>query len=292
MSVITWDFTNAPIVDKTPKIITWNAEAFANPITKPSFDGWSGTITSEYGWRVLFGEKEFHRGVDIAMPLGTPLDANISGTVIASGGAVPQGYHEGYGNLVVIKDKIGQEHIYGHLDSVSVKVGDKVNIGDHIGNIGTTGRSTGSHLHYEINWNGQSIDPLKYVLNAKDGESYLYPLTKNFNTKEELNAITQDDISSGNGIVDFMDFINTVRTDGLSMALFNKPFDQVILDSLTTVLKSIGVFITGNSDLFFLLPAIAFLFITFMVGTNRFTKWIIPLLITYVCSRTIYFWLI
>lgn len=294
MTTITWDFSDAPLVNKAPTIIKWNAEAFTNPVNKPAFDGWDGVISSDFGDRVLNGVKEFHGGIDIALPQGTPLEINISGEVIASGSAVSQGYSANYGNLVVVKDKIGQEHIYAHLESTSVEVGDKVSVGELIGNIGSTGRSTGSHLHYEIKWNGYSIDPTKYVKDAQEGNSFLYSHPRNYNTREELEAIAQENVSneaSRGGILDFIDFVNEVRANGLSMALYNKPFDQLIIDTLTTTMKAIAIFITGNSDLFFLMPAIAFLFLTFMMGSNRFTKWIIPLLMAYVCSLTAYYWL-
>jgi len=292
MGIITWDFTNAPVVNKTPNVITWNAEIFANPIKQSSFSGWNGTISSDYGKRTFEGEVEFHRGVDIALPEGTDLEANISGEVIASGDAITQGYDASYGNIVVVKDKIGQEHLYGHLDSTSVKVGEHVNVGTQIGDIGSTGHSTGSHLHYEITWKGQPIDPMQYIQNAQHGNSFVYTQPKNYDTRQELNELSQMNESSGNAFVDFIDFINDVRGRGLSYALFDKSFEQVIVDALVTTAKGIGIFITGNSDIFFLLPAIAFLFLTFMVGRNRFTKWIIPLLTIYLFSRGIYHWLV
>src|SRR5690606_10910003 len=131
--------------------------------------GWNGRITSGYGYRTFNGVREFHRGIDIAMPKGTRLDANVSGKVIASGSATSQGYHSSYGNIVVIQDERGYKHLYAHLDKAIAKLGETIQVGQQIGTIGSTGRSTGSHLHYEINVNGKTIDPSDFINDAKRG---------------------------------------------------------------------------------------------------------------------------
>ncbi|MET4561033.1 murein DD-endopeptidase MepM/ murein hydrolase activator NlpD [Lysinibacillus parviboronicapiens] len=132
--------------------------------------GWSGKISSNYGNRVLNGKADNHRGIDIAMPQGTRLDANISGKVIASGKAKDNDYDSSYGNIVVIQDANNLKHIYAHLEQSIAKIGTTIEAGQQIGTIGSTGNSTGSHLHYEINKNRNTpINPTEYLNNAKSG---------------------------------------------------------------------------------------------------------------------------
>lgn len=137
--------------------------------SKTNLSGYSGTISSRYGNRILNGKQDPHRGIDIAQPMGTRLDANVSGKVVASGNAAKNGYDKSYGNLVVIEDGNGLKHLYAHLSEAIVKVGQQVSAGTQIGKIGSTGNSTGSHLHYEVNLNGKPIDPSQYVTDAKKG---------------------------------------------------------------------------------------------------------------------------
>lgn len=133
--------------------------------------GW-GKVTSNYGYRMnpLSGKSELHRGVDMASPMGTRLDANVSGKVIASGDAAANKYHSSYGNIVVIQDDSGVKHLYAHLQKAVAKIGDAVQAGQQIGNIGSTGASTGAHLHYEKTLNGQLLDPTATAAAARDGK--------------------------------------------------------------------------------------------------------------------------
>lgn len=148
----------------------------SSPTTNQNLSGWSGTISSGYGNRTLNGKNEFHRGIDIAMAKGTRLDANISGKVVASGDAKKNGMSSTYGNVVVIQDTNGMKHIYAHLDQAIAKLGDTITAGMQIGTIGSTGNSTGNHLHYEINKNGNPIDPSNYLNDARNGKvSASYP---------------------------------------------------------------------------------------------------------------------
>ena len=114
----------------------------------------SGTISSRYGSR--WGRT--HKGLDIAASTGTPIKAAASGTVTAAGWN-----NGGYGNLIVISHGNGVQTYYGHCSSISVKVGQTVSAGDVIGKVGSTGRSTGPHLHFEIRVNGTAYNPLNYV---------------------------------------------------------------------------------------------------------------------------------
>ncbi|ACB86452.1 peptidoglycan DD-metalloendopeptidase family protein [Natranaerobius thermophilus] len=112
----------------------------------------SGRFTSGYGPR----GAGFHSGVDFAAPRGTPVRAAASGTVTFSG------YKGGYGNLIVIEHSGGYETYYAHNSENHVQEGQQVNRGDVIGLVGSTGRSTGAHLHFEIHRHGSHTNPLNY----------------------------------------------------------------------------------------------------------------------------------
>jgi murein DD-endopeptidase MepM/ murein hydrolase activator NlpD len=113
----------------------------------------SGSMTSGFGWR--WGRM--HEGIDIAAPTGTPIAAAASGTVIYSG------WLGGYGNLVVIDHGGGLSSAYAHQSSIAVGTGQSVVQGQVIGYVGSTGFSTGAHLHFEVRVNGQAVDPLGYL---------------------------------------------------------------------------------------------------------------------------------
>ena len=138
--------------------------AFAMPSQQqgPSVDGLprlvmpvSGRASSGYGERFdPIQHKEIkHPGFDLAAPTGTTVDAAAAGTVTHAG---PAGT---YGNLIVIKHANGVETRYAHLSATSVKAGDQVQAGQPIGAVGTTGYSTGPHLHFEVRKDGQTVDP-------------------------------------------------------------------------------------------------------------------------------------
>jgi len=120
---------------------------FANPL-KSAY-----RYTSGYGRR--WGRM--HYGTDFAAPHGTPIYASADGVVVHAGWA------SGYGRLVKIKHEFGYETRFGHLSKIRVNVGQKVSRGERIGDMGNTGRSTGTHLHYEIRINGNAINPMKYL---------------------------------------------------------------------------------------------------------------------------------
>jgi murein DD-endopeptidase MepM/ murein hydrolase activator NlpD len=115
--------------------------------------------SSSYGWRVdpFTGQMAFHEGLDFLASTGTPIRAAASGIVIAAE-RTPD-----YGNLVKIDHGSGVETRYAHASKMLVKAGDRVEKGQVIAEVGSTGRSTGSHLHFEVRLNGASLDPRKYL---------------------------------------------------------------------------------------------------------------------------------
>ena len=119
-----------------------------------------GAITSTFGHREnpFSGEGvETHKGVDIRGAWGSPVKAMAKGEVEFAG------LRGGFGNCIMLKHGNGFETLYGHLSKILVSVGQKIEIGQQIGNIGSTGRSTGPHLHYEVHKNGEKIDPKNFL---------------------------------------------------------------------------------------------------------------------------------
>ena len=120
----------------------------------------SGAITSEFGHRENpFGgsEIETHKGLDIKGPIGGMVKA------VAKGEVEFAGLKGGFGNCIILKHGNGFETLYGHLSKIFVSVGQTIDIGQQIGLIGSTGRSTGPHLHYEVHRNGQKINPEDFL---------------------------------------------------------------------------------------------------------------------------------
>jgi murein DD-endopeptidase MepM/ murein hydrolase activator NlpD len=118
-----------------------------------------GFITSDFGWRrdPITGVSEFHEGIDISSPYGTKVIAAAEGVVIESG---PDA---GYGKVVVIDHGYGIVTRYAHLSASYVSVGKKVKKGEVIGAVGSSGKSTGPHVHYEVRIDGVPVNPLKYL---------------------------------------------------------------------------------------------------------------------------------
>jgi murein DD-endopeptidase MepM/ murein hydrolase activator NlpD len=115
----------------------------------------TGTITSPFGWRSnpFGGGPEFHQGLDIAAPSGTTVTAAASGTVIMAQ------WYGGYGNYILIDHGGGYSTGYGHLSAMYVSSGQAVQRGQAIGAVGSTGQSTGPHLHFEVRIAGKPVDP-------------------------------------------------------------------------------------------------------------------------------------
>ena len=118
-----------------------------------------GRITSRYGYRIdpFTGKYEFHEGVDIRAPWGTRVRATADGKVIYAG------WKGGYGKVVILKHAYGFRTMYAHLSRIKVKPGQWVKSGDIVGYVGSTGRSTGPHVHYEVWRYSKRENPIKYM---------------------------------------------------------------------------------------------------------------------------------
>ena len=114
-------------------------------------------VNSKFGYRKMFGRTQFHAGID--------LSGNYRDTVFATANGMVEKarWNGGYGRCVIIKHKDGFQTLYGHLSKIYVAVGDSVIVGQAIGRVGSTGRSTGAHLHYEVLHDGNAIDPCNFI---------------------------------------------------------------------------------------------------------------------------------
>ena len=120
----------------------------------------SGTFRFTSGFGGRWGRM--HAGVDLAAPVGTTILSTADGVVTDAG------RESGYGNVVRVRHEFGFETVYAHLSRIRVKAGQQVSRGVQIGDMGSTGRSTGSHLHYEVRVNGKPQNPMTYLEAAKD----------------------------------------------------------------------------------------------------------------------------
>ena len=132
------------------------ADGFCSPIG----ENWRNVVTSEFGYRrdPFTGERKGHSGMDLAVPTGTSVRAALPGTVTVS--TYNQG---GYGYYVMIDHGNGLSTLYGHNSQLLARVGQTVEAGDVIALSGSTGRSTGPHLHFEVRINGERTNPRSYL---------------------------------------------------------------------------------------------------------------------------------
>lgn len=126
-------------------------------------------VASGFGFRIdpVYKTTKMHAGLDFAAPQGTPIYATAKGTVTTGGNT-----GNGYGNHVIINHGYGYETLYGHMVKVKVGPGTKVKRGEVIGWVGSTGKSTGPHLHYEVHKGGQKIDPVYFFYNDLTPEQF------------------------------------------------------------------------------------------------------------------------
>ena len=119
----------------------------------------SGPVTSPFGWRIhpILGYKKFHTGIDIGVGYGVPIHSAGAGTVIYAT------WMGGYGNVIIVDHGNGLSTLYAHQSSLAVGNGARVARGQTIGYVGSTGFSTGPHLHFEVRVNGNPVDPMGYL---------------------------------------------------------------------------------------------------------------------------------
>ena len=137
----------------------------AIPAIQPVSNKDLSRIGSGFGYRIdpVYKVRKFHAGLDFTSPQGTPIYATADGTVKMAGFD-----NSGFGNHVIINHGYGYETLYGHMVRVKAKGGQHVKRGDVIGYVGSTGKSTGPHCHYEVHRNGQPVDPVYYFYNDVD----------------------------------------------------------------------------------------------------------------------------
>lgn len=159
-----------------------------------------GKVTSAFGWRSdpMHGKKKFHRGIDIGASMGTPVYSPQPGVIVYSG------VYSGYGNVVVVYHGNDVFTLYGHLSQQYVQKGQHVNTGELIAAVGSSGRSTGPHLHFEVHQNKQYVDPMKYLayvqnwpamqeapVRATKHQAMINQLGKQLGNKPQLIQVTQ-----------------------------------------------------------------------------------------------------
>lgn len=134
----------------------------ATPAIQPVSNKDLNRIASGFGYRIdpIYKTVKLHAGLDFAAPQGTPIYATADGVITTAGNT-----SNGYGNHVVINHGYGYETLYGHMVRVKARNGERVNRGDLIGYVGSTGKSTGPHCHYEVHKNGQKLDPVYFFYN-------------------------------------------------------------------------------------------------------------------------------
>lgn len=150
-------FANWKSMDATGSITTSPIARVSVPTGMPVHDA---TLTSDYGMRThpVLGGRRNHKGVDLAQPTGTPVYATADGVVSK---AEP---FSSYGNYIQIEHGGELQTRFAHLSGFAVTAGQQVHKGQLIGYVGTTGRSTGPHLHYEVRVAGEAVDPTPYMV--------------------------------------------------------------------------------------------------------------------------------
>jgi len=148
------------------RVGTLKQEARALPFANPAP---GRSVSSRFGVRTdpLLGTPALHAGMDFRAPTGTPILATGYGTVVEAG------WNGGYGQMVEVKHANGFTTRFGHMSAIHVSVGEAVKPGDVLGEVGSTGRSTGPHMHYEVRRNGQAIDPSDFLAAGKRIQRYL-----------------------------------------------------------------------------------------------------------------------
>lgn len=145
------------IISQLDEVNTYRMAVEMTPLYQPVQAAFR--FTSPFGYRrdPKNGSRRMHNGTDFAAPLGTPILAAADGVVIKAG------WGNGFGRMVKVRHAFGIETWYAHMTRVRVSEGQRVSQGDRIGDMGTTGRSTGVHLHYEVRLDGKPMNPMKFI---------------------------------------------------------------------------------------------------------------------------------
>lgn len=141
----------------------------ATPAIQPVSNKDLDRIASGFGYRIdpIYKTIKMHAGLDFTAPQGTPIYATADGVVKEAGFS-----EGGYGNHVVINHGYGYETLYGHMVRIKTRAGKRVKRGEIIGYVGSTGKSTGPHCHYEVHKNGQKLDPVYFFYNDISPQQY------------------------------------------------------------------------------------------------------------------------
>lgn len=156
----------------------------ATPAIQPVSNKDLNRIASGFGYRIdpIYKTVKLHAGLDFSAPQGTPIYATADGTVTTAGNT-----NNGYGNHVVIDHGYGYETLYGHMVRVKARSGQRVKRGDLIGYVGSTGKSTGPHCHYEVHKNGQKLDPVYFFYNDLSPQQFDQLLKRAASSNQSLD---------------------------------------------------------------------------------------------------------
>lgn len=156
--------------DEIEKMVANKEQLLASiPAIQPVSNKQLERIASGFGYRTdpVYKVSKFHAGLDFTAPTGTPIYATADGTIEKA-----EFNAGGYGNHVIIDHGYGYETLYGHMVRIKARVGNKVKRGEIVGWVGSTGKSTGPHCHYEVHKNGDPVDPVYYFYNDLTPDQY------------------------------------------------------------------------------------------------------------------------
>ena len=167
MARVTYQFQSYDAIAKLIK--NQDVKLASIPAIQPVSNKQLNRIASGFGMRIdpVYGTPKMHKGLDFTASQGTPIYATGNGTVKSSGFS-----ESGFGNHVIIDHGYGYETLYGHMVRVKVRNGQRVKRGEVIGWVGSTGKSTGPHCHYEVHINGEPVDPVYFFYNDLNAEQY------------------------------------------------------------------------------------------------------------------------
>lgn len=171
--------------NKLTKLARKNKKRLASiPAIQPVRDNDLKRVASGYGWRVdpIYGTRKMHSGLDFSAKIGTPIYSTGDGKVVYA-----QHNNWGYGNEVVINHGFGYKTRYGHMHKILVKKGQKVKRGELIGLVGSTGKSTGPHCHYEVIVDGHKVNPVHYFHSDLTPEQYEELITRSKNALKSMD---------------------------------------------------------------------------------------------------------